>query len=221
MLLTLSRRALGRATATARPALFVSARSKTSTGLVGLEVEPDAKPVLLGLYAKTLAALESVPKDAEYRKAMEGLAKSRVSVLESTDDLKAIEKQIGGGQVEQLIQQAQDELSLIPKLVAARAFDPYDGSPAEDILSDLKRFASLPPPPTAAARAPLPHSRARWAPSPWIPSPPSHPTRRPTPFRRRGVALQRDDIPMRPSLDYPVETGVDLELPAPPEEKKE
>ena len=39
--------------------------------------------------------------------------------------------------------------------------------------------------------------------------------------RRRGIVLQRDDIPMRPSIDYPTESEVELELPAPPEEKKE
>ena len=38
---------------------------------------------------------------------------------------------------------------------------------------------------------------------------------------RRGIALQRDDIPMRPSVDFPTESEVELELPAPPEEKKE
>ena len=42
-------------------------------------------------------------------------------------------------QVEQLILQARDELALIPMLLAANAFDPYDGSPPEEILVDLKR----------------------------------------------------------------------------------
>ena len=125
------------------PALL--ARPKTTTGIVGLDVVPDAKPVLLDLYAKTLSILETVPAEAEYRKVIEGYMKSRVAVLESTDDIPTIEAKIGGGQVEQLIQQAQDELSLIPKLVAARAFDPYDGSPAEEILSDLKRYAQASP----------------------------------------------------------------------------
>ena len=41
-----------------------------------------------------------------------------------------------------------------------------------------------------------------------------------TDLKRRGIALQRDDIPMRPSVDYPTEAEVELELPAPPEEKK-
>ena len=114
-------------------------RSKTSTGIVGLAVEPEAKSVLTRLYAETLTALQGVPEGAEYRKAVEGLTKSRLAVVKGSDDLLAIEKAIGGGQAEQLIQQAQDELSLIPRLIAASAFDPYSGSPAEEIYTDLKR----------------------------------------------------------------------------------
>jgi len=149
---------------------------KSSTGIVGMAVEPDAKPLLVSLYTKMLAELEGVPASSSYRIAVEGMTKERLAVIEGSDDLAAIEATIGCGQVEQLIEQAEDELALIPTLIAARAFDPYDGSPAEDVLVDLKR---------------------------------------------RGIALQRDDIPMRPSVDYPTESEVELELPAPPEEKKE
>ena len=147
---------------------------KQSTGIVGVAVEPDAKPILVSLYTKMLADVEPIPASSEYRKTLEGMAKERLAVLNSTDDLGAIEEGIGCGQVEQLIEHAQDELKLIPTLLAARAFDPYDGSPSEEILIDLKR---------------------------------------------RGIALQRDDIPMRPSTDFPTESEVELELPAPPEEK--
>ena len=116
------------------------ARAKTTTGYVGLEVEPNAKPILLSLYTQTLEALEAVPPSAEYRKTIEGLTKERLAVVEKTDDLLAIESAIGCGQVEQLIEQAKDELSLIPMLVEANAFAPYDGaSSGEDILTDLKR----------------------------------------------------------------------------------
>ena len=44
-----------------------------------------------------------------------------------------------GLQVEQMIQQAQDELKLIPKLAAARVWETYTGPPAESILADLKK----------------------------------------------------------------------------------
>jgi NADH dehydrogenase (ubiquinone) 1 alpha subcomplex subunit 5 len=115
-------------------------RAKTTTGYVGLAVEPDAKPILLSLYAKTLDALQAVPPTAEYRKTVEAMTKERLAAVEKTDNLEAIEAAIGCGQVEQLIEQAKDELSLIPKLVDANAFAPYDGPlSGEEVLTDLKR----------------------------------------------------------------------------------
>ena len=162
----------------ARPAVGVAAARgiKQSTHIVGLAVEPNAKPILVSLYNKTLAAIEPVPAASDYRKYVEGVTKERLAVVESTDDLDAIEQKIGCGQVEQLIRQVEDELALIPTLLEAGAFEASTSSAlAEEILTDLKR---------------------------------------------RGIALQRDDIPMRPSVDYPTEAEVELELPAPPEEKK-
>ena len=193
----------------ARAAPRLARGMKATTGIVGMAVEPNAKPILTGLYQKTLAMLGDVPA-GDYKTTVEGLTKSRLAVIESTDDLTAIEAKIGCGQVEQLIEQAEDEIRLIPILLEARAFDPYDGSPAEEILTDLKRCAR-----------PLFYFSTRATAAPLAP-PPAH-SFSPLAFfaRRRGIVLQRDDIPMRPSIDYPTESEVELELPAPPEEKKE
>jgi len=158
------------------PAASLAVRGlKTGTGIVGLEVEPEAKSILSSLYSTTLVKLAKIPEASEYRKAVEKMTSERLAVIQGTDDLDAIEAAIGGGQVEQLIQQAKDELGLIPDLIAVRAFDPYEGSPADEIYLDLKR---------------------------------------------RGVALQRDDIPMRQSQDFPTERFVELELPQIEEEEK-
>lgn len=127
------------ASAARSPLASLATRGKHTTGITGLAVEPNAKPILLDIYAKTLSALEGVPSTAEYRKTVEALTKERMAVVQGTDDLTVIESTIAAGQVEQLIQQAQDELGLIPRLVSARAFDAYDGSPAEEIYADLKR----------------------------------------------------------------------------------
>jgi len=156
------------------PAAAAVRHLKATTGIVGLEVEPEAKSILEKLYKQTLEELKAVPAMAEYRKTVEAMTSQRLAVVQGTDDLDEIEATVQGGQVEQLIQQAQDELKLIPTLIAANAFDAYDGSPADEIYADLKR---------------------------------------------RGVALQRDDIPMRPSQHFPTERFVELELPEPEEEK--
>lgn len=165
-----------RASLLARPAAAATTRGiKSSTGIVGLAVQPEAKPILVSLYNQTLTALEPVPAASPYRKYVEGLTKERLAIVQGTDDLDVIEAQIGCGQVEQLIRQSEDELALIPTLLSAGAFEANtSGALAEEILVDLKR---------------------------------------------RGIALQRADVPMRPSVDYPTEHEVELELPAPPEEK--
>ncbi|KAE9464819.1 hypothetical protein C3L33_03274, partial [Rhododendron williamsianum] len=52
----------------ARPLM---AKVKETTGIVGLEVVPNAREVLIKLYAKTLKEIEAVPEDEGYRKAVE------------------------------------------------------------------------------------------------------------------------------------------------------
>ena len=46
---------------------MLHARCKTSTGIVGLPVQPEAKAILEGLYTKTLSALEvrALPRISE------------------------------------------------------------------------------------------------------------------------------------------------------------
>ena len=150
--------------------------AKKSTGIVGLAVEPNAQPILQALLQQTLVELETVPKGAEYRSTVEAMTKERLAVLAAGGDVASIEAAIGCGQIEMLIEQAKDELRLIPSLVAGRAFDPQDGTPADEV------YAS---------------------------------------FQRRGIALQRADMPMRPSRDFPLGANLDLELPeAKPDEKE-
>ena len=147
--------------------------TKSSTGIVGMEVRPDAPEILLSLYSKTLAELESLPAEAGYRSAVEALTKGRMAAVEGAKSIEEIETAIGGGQVEQLIQQAEHELQLIPTMRDARVWEavPESAILAEELYTDLKR---------------------------------------------RGVALQRADIPQQQSHDYPT-AQVDLapELPSP------
>lgn len=125
--------------ARAAPLALRGVRAKGSTGIVGLAVEPEAKAILTGLYTKTLAALETLPANSAYRSKVEEMTTERLAIVKGTDDLEKIELAIGAGQVEQVIEQAEDELALIPALVEADVFAPYDGAPASEIYSDLKR----------------------------------------------------------------------------------
>ncbi|KAI3705756.1 hypothetical protein L1987_75997 [Smallanthus sonchifolius] len=107
----------------ARPSsLMMMARVKETTGIVGLDVVPNAREVLIGLYNKTLTEIQRVPEDEGYRKAVESFTRHRLKVCEEEQDWETIEKRLGCGQVEELIEEAQDELKLIDKMIE---WDPW------------------------------------------------------------------------------------------------
>ena len=100
--------------AIARPLL---AKVKETTGIVGLEVVPNAREVLIDLYTKTLKEIKAVPEDEGYRKAVESFTSHRLKVCQEEKDWELIERKLGCGQVEELIEEAQDELTLIGKMI--------------------------------------------------------------------------------------------------------
>ena len=53
---------------------------KESTGLVGLDVVPNAREVLISLYQQTLKAVAPIPESAQYRKSVEALTQHRLQV---------------------------------------------------------------------------------------------------------------------------------------------
>ncbi|KAJ3683029.1 hypothetical protein LUZ60_013256 [Juncus effusus] len=107
--------------------LSMAARIKETTGIVGLDVVPNAREVLIGLYSRTLKEIEAVPEDEGYRKAVESFTKHRLQICQQEDDWEQIERKIGCGQVEELIEEAQDELKLIAKMIE---WDPW-GLPSD------------------------------------------------------------------------------------------
>nr|CCA22405.1 conserved hypothetical protein [Albugo laibachii Nc14] len=99
---------------------------KTSTGLVGLAVNPNARKDLMQLYRKTLEEVKNqvLPEDAAYRDAVERITKFRLKVVEENEDEEVIEKEINCGQLEELIEQAEDELSVIPVYLEHKLWEP-------------------------------------------------------------------------------------------------
>jgi NADH dehydrogenase (ubiquinone) 1 alpha subcomplex subunit 5 len=53
------------ATRLTAPQLAAHARGKSTTGLVGLKVQPEARSMLEGLYTRTLTELQAFPPTAE------------------------------------------------------------------------------------------------------------------------------------------------------------
>ena len=66
---------------------------------------PNAREILCGLYSKTLSLLQGFPKDAVYRQQVEQVTQQRLQIVQAESDLVSIEKKIGCGQVEELVDQ--------------------------------------------------------------------------------------------------------------------
>ncbi len=86
---------------------------KTSTGLVGLEVDPEGKTTLLNLSGDVLESVKKIPEHSEYRKNVEKWFKYISAECSKTDDIKAIEHSMEIGQIEEVIEMAKDELKLV------------------------------------------------------------------------------------------------------------
>jgi hypothetical protein len=90
-------------------------RVKVTTGLVGIEVQPHGREILIKLYEKMLEELKKFEPEVEFRKWMEALLKRRLKILYETEDVFEIEDKIGIGQIEELIIEAETQLNeLLP-----------------------------------------------------------------------------------------------------------
>ncbi|KAL1206727.1 putative NADH dehydrogenase [ubiquinone] 1 alpha subcomplex subunit 5 [Cardamine amara subsp. amara] len=116
------------------------AKVKQTTGIVGLDVVPNARAVLIDLYSKTLKEIQAVPEDEGYRKAVESFTRHRLNVCKEEEDWEVIEKRLGCGQVEELIEEARDELTLIGKMIE---WDPW-GVPDDYECEVIENDAPIP-----------------------------------------------------------------------------
>lgn len=82
---------------------------KLTTGVAGLPVVGNARERLVGLYTEVLTELRRFP-ECSYRAGIEDTCIERLHIVEQHDDIRDIEKAVGRGQVEQLIEQAEAEL---------------------------------------------------------------------------------------------------------------
>lgn len=110
---------------------------KRTTGIVGLDVVPNAREVLIKLYQKTLRDLQIIPEGVSYRQQVEEFTKYRMQVVQDNENIVEIERIIGCGQVEQLIEQAKGELTLIPEYASWKIWEVPEPSPDDDEFSDI------------------------------------------------------------------------------------
>ncbi|XP_070165836.1 NADH dehydrogenase [ubiquinone] 1 alpha subcomplex subunit 5 isoform X2 [Polyergus mexicanus] len=96
---------------------------KKSTHIKGLAVCTKPHLEITPLYNRILRVLEKFPKDYAYRKETEKLVRNRLKIVKETDDIQAIENKIDCGQVEELIIQAKNELSLVEKMLVWKPWE--------------------------------------------------------------------------------------------------
>uniref|UniRef100_A0A7S3G7Q3 NADH dehydrogenase [ubiquinone] 1 alpha subcomplex subunit 5 n=1 Tax=Palpitomonas bilix TaxID=652834 RepID=A0A7S3G7Q3_9EUKA len=107
----------------------VSSLAKASTRITGLDVVPNAKEVLLERYGAILAKLEEkIPKGTGYRDTLEETVNYHKSIVEASSSIEEIEEKMGLGQVEEVIQMTDGELSLIDKMAE---WKPWEAEPVD------------------------------------------------------------------------------------------
>jgi len=94
--------------------LYKAATERVVT-MVGLKQEPNAKEMLEKLYQETLEKVKILPEKSVYRQNVEKITNYRWKVVKESETVEAIEERVGAGLVEELIEQAKNELQLIPK----------------------------------------------------------------------------------------------------------
>ncbi|VFV18234.1 NADH dehydrogenase [ubiquinone] 1 alpha subcomplex subunit 5 isoform X1 [Panthera pardus] len=102
---------------------------KKTTGLVGLAVCESPHERLRILYTKILDVLEQIPKNAAYRKYTEQITNEKLSMVKAEPDVKKLEDQLQGGQLEEVILQAENELSLARKMIQWKPWEPLVEEP--------------------------------------------------------------------------------------------
>lgn len=102
----------------------MSGALKKATGLTGLAVAKNPHHTLGVLYGKILRTLQKMPQEAAYRKYTEEIINERALALKQNTSVEGIEKQVGCGQVEEMIVQAENELILARKMLTWKPWEP-------------------------------------------------------------------------------------------------
>jgi len=103
---------------------------KNSTGLTGLAVHPDPLPALKQTYESTLAAVSGIPSSSVYRQGVEALTNRKLKIIENAKgDITSAERQLDEGQIEESLEIAQDELSLVHRMTQWQAWEPLEEKP--------------------------------------------------------------------------------------------
>ncbi|XP_002157738.1 NADH dehydrogenase [ubiquinone] 1 alpha subcomplex subunit 5 [Hydra vulgaris] len=99
---------------------------KVATQLVGISVSKTPRKTLVDLYSQTLSILGSMPASSVYRLQTEEITRKRLETVQNEENVILIEEKINCGQIEEVIIQAKDELSLAEKIIEFKPWEPLN-----------------------------------------------------------------------------------------------
>ncbi|EGD75008.1 hypothetical protein PTSG_07232 [Salpingoeca rosetta] len=102
---------------------------RKTTGLVGLKRIVNAREVLESVYNDTSAVLSKFPEASAYRQKMLAITNDRLNLLKQSAEIHEFENALGQGQIEEVIDAAEDELSLAKTLAEQKVWEPLAENP--------------------------------------------------------------------------------------------
>jgi NADH dehydrogenase (ubiquinone) 1 alpha subcomplex subunit 5 len=106
---------------------------KETTGIVGVEVDPEARANLLAASQQVLAVVaEKIPAEAQYRLNVEATFEHWIEQLNGSTDDEAVEEALSF-QLEELTLMAKKELELIDRMAEWRPWEAPEGHKPEFI----------------------------------------------------------------------------------------
>jgi NADH dehydrogenase (ubiquinone) 1 alpha subcomplex subunit 5 len=73
--------------------------------------------------------VKEIPADAAYRVNVEKITQHRLSIVDGSEDIADVEEKLGIGQLEEVIEIAQDELRLIPHMAEWKPWEVSEAMP--------------------------------------------------------------------------------------------
>uniref|UniRef100_A0A0N4ZXB4 NADH dehydrogenase [ubiquinone] 1 alpha subcomplex subunit 5 n=1 Tax=Parastrongyloides trichosuri TaxID=131310 RepID=A0A0N4ZXB4_PARTI len=105
---------------------------KQSTGLTGLFVVEYPHRSLKIVYDRILRTLEKIPVTSVYRTSTEQIVKNRLALVQEEPDIEKLEKKIGMGQIEEVLEQAEYELQAARAILESKAWEPLPEKPVPE-----------------------------------------------------------------------------------------
>ena len=103
--------------------------SKVTTNLARMALSKNPHVELARIYSKNMRVLAKMPTDYPYKKYTENDIMERAALVKSEPNVADLEKKINCGQIEEVLIQARNELSLSRKILEWKSWEPLETQP--------------------------------------------------------------------------------------------